>query len=80
MFGKNKYTKELDSIWTQMEIDCNNNYKDNAQAGLKEYSEKLEELHSQGLIKEDYYRKCAAKLDSKKVEMTGYDHKQHIGW
>ena len=51
-FFKSKYEKELDGIIADININMNNNYKDNAQAGLRRFDERLEELLLQGLLKE----------------------------
>ena len=49
---KSKYEKELDGIIADINMNMNNNYKDNAQAGLRRFDERLEELLLQGLLKE----------------------------
>ena len=41
---KSKYEKELDGIIADINMNMNNNYKDNAQAGLRRFDERLEEL------------------------------------
>lgn len=49
---KSKYEKELDGIIADINMNMNNNYKDNAQAGLRRFDERLEEMLLQGLLKE----------------------------
>ena len=48
---KSKYEKELDGIIADINMNMNNNYKDNAQAGLRRFDERLEELLLQGLLR-----------------------------
>ena len=81
LFGKKrKAGKILDELWRSMEMSCENNYKDMAQDGLREFEECLERYYREALVsQEDYQRRCQ-RLEEKKVELTGYDHKQHIGW
>lgn len=81
LFGKKKKAgKALDELWRSMEMSCENNYKDMAQDGLREFEECLEKYYQEGLVpQEDYHRRCK-KLEEKKEELKGYDHKQHIGW
>lgn len=81
LFGKKKKAKQnLDELWRSMEMACENNYKDLAQEGLKDFQEALEAYYSQGLVSQEDYKKRCESLENKKKELTGYDHKQHIGW
>lgn len=81
LFGKKKKAKQkLDELWRAMEMSCENNYKDMAQEGLKEFEDTLEQYHRDGLLSAEDYQKRCEKLEHKKIELTGYDHKQHIGW
>ncbi len=81
IFGKKKKAKQaLDESWRSMEMSCENNYKDLAQEGLKEFEELLAEYYREDLISEKEYRRRTAALLAKKEELRGYNHKQHIGW
>ncbi|MDO4166630.1 MAG: hypothetical protein Q4D32_04430 [Eubacteriales bacterium] len=82
MFGskKRKARQNLDASWRAMEMSCENNYKDMAQEGLREYEALLEQYYHDGLISQENYSSRHQKLATKKVELAGYDHKQHIGW
>lgn len=80
-FGKKKKAKQaLDMSWRSMEMSCENNYKDLAQDGLKEFEELLEKYHHEGLISSEDYQRKRQRLEDKKEELKGYNHKQHIGW
>ena len=81
LFGKKrKASQTLDELWRAMEMSCENNYKDMAQDGLREYEECLEQYYREGLVASQQYEKRMQQLDEKKRELQGYDHKQHIGW
>lgn len=81
LFGKRKkVVQTLDELWRTMEMSCENNYKDMAQDGLREYEETLEKYRQEGLLSPQQYSLRTQKLEKKKVELQGYNHKQHIGW
>ena len=81
LFGKKKKVQqELNELWRAMEMSCENNYKDLAQEGLREFEEALERYYADGLVSQDEYQKRRQILLEKKEELKGYDHKQHIGW
>lgn len=81
LFGKRKKVKqELDASWRSMEMSCENNYKDLAQEGLREFEELLERVYREGLVTAEDYRKRQGALLAKKAELKDYNHKQHIGW
>ena len=75
---KSKYEKELDGIIADINMNMNNNYKDNAQAGLRRFDERLEELLLQGLLKEKAAGEYKRQLSSFKVKMKGYTHKDQL--
>lgn len=77
-FFKSKYEKELDGIIADINMNMNNNYKDNAQAGLRRFDERLEELLLQGLLKEKAAREYKRQLSSFKEKMKGYTHKDQL--
>ena len=82
MFGskKRKARQALDESWRSMEMSCENNYKDMAQEGLRDFEALLEQYYNEDLISEDDYAKRREQLAQKKIELSGYDHKQRIGW
>ena len=82
MFGskKRKARQALDESWRSMEMSCENNYKDMAQEGLRDFETLLEQYYNEDLISEEDYAKRREQLAQKKIELSGYDHKQRIGW
>lgn len=81
LFGKKKKAKqELDGLWRSMEMSCENNYKDMAHDTLKEFEKLLEKYYQEGIVAQTEYNSRHRKLEAKKEELKGYDHKQHIGW
>ncbi len=81
LFGKKKKAKKhLEELWRSMEMACENNYKDLAQEELKEFESVLRDYAVEGLVHQVDCQKYKEQLEKKKQELTGYDHKQHIGW
>ena len=77
-FIKSGYWKELDRIITDIDMNMNNNYKDNAQSDLQRFENRLDEMLAQGLLKEKqevYYKQ---KLNQYKEELKGYTHKDQL--
>ncbi len=74
-FFKTKEEKELDSIIRRMEMNMSNNYKDNAQDNLKEFEATLNALRSSNGLKPALIQKYESILDSYKIKMQGYTHK-----
>lgn len=75
---KSKYEKELDGIIAEIEMNMNNNYKDNAQAALRKFEKALDEMSGEGQLKEkatNIYRK---QLNVYKEKMKGYTHKDQL--
>lgn len=78
MFGFLKKTcknKQLEEIITRIEMNASNNYKDAAQAALKEYEELLR-LHLENKqLSEKQKAYYEAKLESFKQDMKNFTHK-----
>ena len=72
---KTKEEKELDNIIRRMEMNMSNNYKDNAQDNLKEFEATLNALRSSNGLKPALIQKYESILDSYKIKMQGYTHK-----
>lgn len=67
--------KELDAIIQRLHMNMSNNYKDNAQADLKDLEKLLEEVKSAGKIKPRIAVKYDTILRDLKEKMQGYSHK-----
>lgn len=72
---KSKAEKELDSIIQSLEMNMANNYKDNAQANLKELGEALEAMKASGVLKAGTLAKYESILEGYRDKMKGYTHK-----
>ncbi|MBO5352105.1 MAG: hypothetical protein J6J42_05370 [Lachnospiraceae bacterium] len=78
MFGffKNvKATKELDRIIAEINMNMQNNYKDAAQEGLREFEMRLEQLAGTGELSAAQKSEYTARLSSYKEKMKSYSHK-----
>lgn len=67
--------KELDRIISEINMNMQNNYKDAAQAALRELEEKLSELAAQGALNENQKASYTSKLNGYKEKLKSYSHK-----
>ncbi|MCR5330108.1 MAG: hypothetical protein K6E62_02840 [Lachnospiraceae bacterium] len=72
---KSRYAKELDAIISRIEMNMANNYKDNAQADLKELEEAFESYSKEGLLKEKDASFYEGRLTAYREKLKGYSHK-----
>lgn len=72
---KSKYEKHLDDILNSLKMNMSNNYKDNAQANLKELESTLEEYRNNSYLSEKATRRYEEILEKIKPELQGYTHK-----
>ncbi len=72
---KSKYEKHLDDILNSLKMNMSNNYKDNAQANLKELESTLEEYKNNSYLSEKAIRRYEEILEKIKPELQGYTHK-----
>lgn len=72
---KSNAAKELDRIIAEIDRNMQNNYKDAAQAALRELEGKLSELMAQGALSESQKASYSSKLDGYKVKLKSYSHK-----
>ena len=77
-FIKSGYEKELDRIITDIDMNMNNNYKDNAQSDLQRFENRLDGMLAQGFLKEKQERYYKQKLNQYKEELKGYTHKDQL--
>lgn len=74
-FLKSRYERQLDSLMMKIDTNMSNNYKDNAQADLRELEATFRQYCEQGVLKEKtriYYEK---QLGSYREKLKGYTHK-----
>lgn len=72
---KSKYEKELDTIILRINMNMSNNYKDNAQADLKKFEDRLNEMKAEGLLKDKACSLYESELGIYKERLKGYTHK-----
>lgn len=72
---KAKVAKELDAIIAEINRNMENNYKDAAQEGLREFEARLNILAEQGKLGENQKSDYARKLASYKERLKAYSHK-----
>ena len=72
---KSKSAKQLDTIITKINVNMSNNYKDNAQANLRDLEAALKQFEDEGGLKEKEKLFYKQQLDSYKEKLKGYTHK-----
>lgn len=73
--SKSKRAKqEMESLFNEIQINLENNYKDLAIGARKKASERLEELHAAGELNDKDYGKLKVKMDDYTRRMEGYHH------
>lgn len=71
---KIKTNKQLEDILVRLHMNASNNYKDAAQANLKEFEETLRELESAGALSEEQKKYYEEKLSAFQNEMKNFSH------
>ena len=74
-FKRENAAKELDRIIAEINMNMQNNYKDAAQAALRELEEKFSELIAQGVLSEGQKASYSSKLNGYKEKLKSYSHK-----
>lgn len=72
---KGRYEKELDALTGRIDMNMSNNYKDAAQANLKDFEETFEKYASEGKLKPKAQAIYEEKLKGYRERMKGYTHK-----
>ncbi len=65
---------ELEAIVLEIQSNLENNYKDAAQSAREKLKIRLEELNSEGKLKEKDYKRFGVIYTEYSVKMTGYHH------
>lgn len=66
--------KEIESLFNEIQINLENNYKDLAIGARKKAEIRLGELEKLGELKDKDYKKLKLKLDDYTKRMEGYHH------
>ena len=72
---KSAKEKELDAIIQRIEVNMQNNYKDNAQDALRELEQTLTVMKNDSSMKSSVIEKYDGILEMYKAKMKGYTHK-----
>lgn len=72
---KSAKEKELDAIIQRIEVNMQNNYKDNAQDAFRKFEEMLTALKNEGKMKPSIIEKYDSVLKIYKDKLKGYAHK-----
>ena len=72
---KSAKEKELDAIIQRIEMNMQNNYKDNAQDALKELEKALATMKNDGKVKPSVIEKYDSICKMYQEKMKGYTHK-----
>jgi len=71
---KNPAVRELEEIVFEIQSNLENNYKDSAQAAREKLKRRLDELKTEGKLKEKDYKRFSVIYTEYSVKMTGYHH------
>jgi len=80
-FKNSQKARELDSIIGRIEMNASNNYKDEAQAALKELEIRFNEMVEAGGLSERQRHEYSGAISAYKQKFKGYTHKdQKATW
>ena len=72
---KPKKNRDLEALMERIDSNMANNYKDAAQEYLKEFEVNLSQLVEAGQLKEDQKKHYEDLLDTYRIRMKGFTHK-----
>ena len=72
---KPKKNRDLEALMERIDSNMANNYKDAAQEYLKVFEVKLSQLVEAGQLKEDQKKHYEDLLDTYRIRMKGFTHK-----
>ena len=66
--------KEMEMLFSEIQINLENNYKDHAIDARKKADARLNELKASGVLIDKHYDKLKEKMDGYTKRMEGYHH------
>lgn len=72
---KSKYEQKLDGVILKLNMNLSNNYKDNAQADLKELEELYGQYRDEGVLKPKALAFYDSQIGIYQQKLKGYSHK-----
>lgn len=72
---KSRYERELETFIAHINMNMANNYKDNAQADLKELEARYAELKAAGVLKDKEIALFEGQIGIYRERLKGYTHK-----
>ncbi len=70
---KSSAEKELDYMIMRLDMNLSHNYKDNAQADLKQFEERYDDMRKYGLLKNSALIKYANEIDNYTVKVKALE-------
>lgn len=82
MFGleKRKKHSELEEKLNNIQVNLENNYKDEAHKAYREAKELFEEIVKNGELKDKQIELYTKKLSEFEERLKNYGHNLHVGW
>lgn len=79
-FGKRKNHSELEEKLNNIQVNLENNYKDEAHKAYREAKELFEEIVANGDLKDKQIELYTKKLCEFEERLKNYGHNLHVGW
>lgn len=78
--GKRKKHSELEEKLNNIQVNLENNYKDEAHKAYREAKKLFEEIVTNGDLKDKQIELYTKKLSEFEERLKNYGHNLHVGW